>query len=398
MLKDATVTGPYDGLKVLDLSQGIAGPYCAEILLQNGAQVIKVEGPSGDWVRGIGYAPYGMSAMSIAFNPGKRSVCIDATQQEGRGLLRRLASQADVIIESFRPGVMERLGLSYAELSQERADLIYVSVTAFGPDGPYFDRPGSDSTLQALSGMMVANRDSHGNPRKVGIVLVDVSTGVYAAQATGAALYRRAVQGKGAHVQVSLLDAAAAVQSNGIVDEALGGGQAARPLSVPAGTFATSDGYINVTSLHDRMFAGICRAIEKDEWGRDPRFATAEGRFSHASEINAMLETTFRTRPAAHWLQVLRENSVVSARVNNYSEFMADPHVKQQDIFQEVAHPGLPPVPLPRVPGAPQAAVYAPAPRVGEHTREILSELGLSEAEIDGLFESKVVAAPATSA
>jgi len=384
---------PYEGLRVLDLSQGIAGPYCAEILLQNGAEVIKVEAPAGDWGRAIGYAPDGMSAMAIAFNLGKRSISIDGAREEGRKLMRRLAAQADVIIESFRPGVMERLGLSYAELAREQPDLVYVSVTAFGPDGPYADRPGSDSTLQALTGMMVANRDGRGDPRKVGVLLVDVSTGVYAAQATGAALYRRALQGKGAHVQVSLLDAAAAVQSNGIVDSVLGQGRAAQPLSVPVGTFATMDGYINVTSLHDRMFAGICRAIGKSEWASDPRFATVEARFAHAEEINAALEQIFRTQPSAHWLRALDENNAVCGQVNDYQEFLADPHVRQQGIFQAVAQPGLPELPVARVPGAPRDAASRPAPRVGEHTREVLAGLGLGQSEIEELIAAQVVLA-----
>lgn len=392
---NGSASQPYEGLKVLDLSQGIAGPYCAQILLQNGAEVTKVEPPAGDWGRAIGFAPDGMSAIAIAYNLGKRSICIDAGSAEGRALMRRLAAQADVIVESFRPGVMERFGLSYAELSRERPGLVYVSVTAFGPDGPYVDRPGSDSTLQALSGMMVANRDDNGSPRKIGVLLVDVATGVYAAQAAGAALYRRAVQGKGAHVQVSLLDAAAAVQSNGIVDATLGGGRAAQPFSVPAGTFATADGYINVTSLHDRMFAGLCRAIGREEWLSDSRFATAQARFVHAGEINAALEATFRTRPTAHWLQELRSNSVVCGPVCGYPEFLADPQVRHRELFQEITQQGIPPVPVPRVPGTPQGMASKPAPKAGEHTREILSGLGLTTAEIDALFGSGAVASPA---
>ncbi len=180
---------PYRNIKVLDLTQGIAGPYCAEILLQNGATVTKVEPPSGDWGRTIGYAPEGMSAIAISYNLGKRSVCIDATKAEGRALLLRMALEADVVIESFRPGIMSKLGLSYESLSRDRPDMVYVSVTAFGEDGPYVDRPGSDSTLQAMSGLMVVNQDQNGNPRKMGILLVDVVTGIYAAQATATALY-----------------------------------------------------------------------------------------------------------------------------------------------------------------------------------------------------------------
>lgn len=392
---DASTSRPYEGLKVLDLSQAIAGPYCAEILLQNGAEVIKVEPPGGDWGRTIGYGPDGMSAIAIAFNLGKRSICIDAASGAGRALMRRLAAQADVVIESFRPGVMERLGLSYAELARERPELIYVSVTAFGPDGPYADRPGSDSTLQALSGMMVANRDGNGKPRKVGILLVDVATGIYAAQATGGALYRRATQGKGSHVQISLLDGAAAVQSNGIVDLALGAGRPAQALSVPAGTFATADGYINVTSLHDRMFAGLSRAIGKEEWLTDPRYATVAARFEQAAQINAELDAVFQTRPSAHWLEVLGEHSVVCGRVDGYAELLADPHVRDRNIFQEIEQQGIPLVSVPRVPGTQPGLALRPAPRVGEHTREVLAGLGIGTAEIDALFDAGVVASAA---
>ena len=392
---NASANLPYEGLKVLDLSQGVAGPYCAEILLQSGADVVKVEPPAGDWGRTIGMAPGGMSAITIVYNLGKRSICIDAARPEGRALMRRMAEQADVIVESFRPGVMDRFGLSYAKLSRERPGLVYVSVTAFGPDGPYADRPGSDSTLQALSGLMVANRDAKANPRKVGVLLVDVATGIYAAQAAGAALYRRAVQGKGAHVQVSLLDAAAAVQGNAIVDATLGGGQAARPFSVPAGTFATADGHINVSSLHDRMFAGLCRATGREAWLSDPRFSTAQARFAHADEINANLESTFRDKPTAHWLQELRGYSVVCGPVCGYPEFLADPHVRHRNIFQEIAQQGIPPVPVPRVPGAAQDAAPKPAPIAGEHTVEILVDLGLGADEIDALFGAKAISAPA---
>lgn len=382
----------YSGLKVLDLSQGIAGPYCAQILLQNGADVTKVEPPSGDWGRAIGFGPDGMSAIAIAYNLGKRSICVDGAIESGRVLLRRLAAAADVIVESFRPGVMQRLGLSYEELAREKPDLVYVSVSAFGPDGPYADRPGSDSTLQALSGLMVANRDESGKPRKIGIWLVDVATGIYAAQATGAALYRRATQHRGEHVQVSLLGAAAAIQGNAIVDAALGDGQPARPASVPAGTFETADGHINVTSLHDRMFAGLCRAIGQDTWLRNPHFATAEARFGHIAEINEALIQIFRSNTTSHWMELLRANSVVCGPVCGYREFLADVQVRHERIFQEIAQLGLKPVAVPRVPGTQRSVALEPAPRAGEHTIEVLTDLGLSAAEIESLFQSGAIA------
>lgn len=382
---------PYSGLKVLDLSQGIAGPYCAMILLENGAEVIKVEPPAGDWGRNIGNQVNGMTALSIAYNLGKRSICIDASKEQGRALVHQLALQADVVIESFRPGVAERLGLSYEELSRERPDLVYVSVSAFGADGPYAARPGSDSTLQAMSGLMVVNKDANQNPRKVGILLVDITTGIYAAQATGAALYSRAISGKGRRVEVSLLDAAAAIQSGAIVDEALSDGSISQPLSVPAGTFATQDGHINVTSLHDRMFVGLCRAIEKNEWITESRFSTAAQRFPHADEINTVLKQIFQSKPTTYWIETLSKHGVVCGKVSGYPDFLKDPQITHRQIFKQSAISESQTVPVPRIPGTPAASTAKRSPRQGEHTREILFQFGLSEQQQQELFDSGAV-------
>lgn len=382
--------GAYEGLKVVDFSQGIAGPYCAQILRQHGARVTKVEPLNGDWGRDIGYADRGFNALAIVNNLGKRSIAVDASVPEGRALMRRLCGGADVVIESFRPGVMARLGLGWESLSADDPALVYVSVTAFGGSGPDAARPGSDSTLQAVTGMMRANRDAAGNPRKVGLLVVDVTTGIYAAQAAGAALYHRARTGKGAHVQTSLLEAAVALQGNSIVDAALGGGRAARPYSVPAGTFATSDGHINVTSLHDRMFAGLCRAIGRPEWQTDERFATAQDRHRHAGLIEQMLDETFRRRTSAEWQRALTAEGVVCGMVADYDALQADPQVAALAIFQQIAQDGLS-VRVPRVPGVGAGRPAEPAPRVGEHSREILSEAGLSPPQIDGLVARGIV-------
>ncbi len=390
MAMDNRQRGAYAGLRVVDFSQGIAGPYCAQILRQNGAEVVKVEPPEGDWGRRIGYGPDGMSAIAIANNLGKRSIAVDGTRTEGREVMRRLCERADVVIESFRPGVMDRMGLSWASLSEANPALVYVSVTAFGGSGPDVARPGSDSTLQALSGMMVANRDESGTPRKIGILVVDVATGVYAAQATGAALYRRVTTGSGEHVEVSLLQSAAAVQGNSIVDAVLGGGRPARPYSVPAGTFETADGYINVTTLHDRMFAGLCRAVGHEEWLADPRFATADARFEHAADVYAALRAVLLGGASGHWQQALGREGVVCGIVSDYPAFLADPHVRQIGVFQSVRH-GDAVFPVPRVPGT--DAPPLPAPATGEHTVDILRAAGLSETEIAALQASGAVGA-----
>ncbi|GAA5232148.1 CoA transferase [Verticiella sediminum] len=334
----------------------------------------------GDWSRTIGHHVDGMSALSIGYNLGKRSICLDAHVASGRNILRKLALQADVLIESFRPGVIDRLGLSHGELSTHRPDQVYVSVSAFGQDGPYVDRPGSDSTLQAMSGMMVVNRDAQGTPRKVGILLVDIATGVYAAQATGAALYQRATQGRGSRVEVSLLEAAAAIQSGAIIDKAFNEGRAVQALSVPAGTFATRDGYINVTSLHDRMFAGLCAAIGRKEWASDPRFSTATGRHGHSDEINSTLGRIFALEPTSYWVETLNRHGVVCGKISDYGGFLDDAQVRQQGLFETSAPIGERCVPIARIPGVPaDAGAPKQAPRRGQHTREILAELGIDE-------------------
>lgn len=382
---------PYSGLKVLDLSQGIAGPYCAEILLQNGAIVTKVEPPSGDWSRGIGLEVDGQTAISVANNLGKRSICVDAAKPAGRDVIRRLACEADVLVESFRPGVMDRLGLSYHSLAESNPELVYVSVTGFGPDGPDADRPASDSTLQALSGLMVANQDERGVPRKVGVLVVDVITGVFAAQATAAALYRRATEGRGDHVNVSLLESAAALQGTSIVERVLSRDGGARPVSVPAGTFRTRDGFVNVTSLHDKMFAGLCRATGRLEWLDDARLKNVQLRFEHASEINGVLERTFQTQNTDHWLRVLRENGVVCGSVNDYETFLQDEQVEHAGIFRQVRQFIDRAVPVPRVPGSPSEAVLRAAPRAGEDTDAVLVDVGYSQSEIGALREAGVL-------
>ena len=385
---------PYSGLKVLDLSQGIAGPYCAEILLQHGADVVKVESMGGDWGRQIGYARDGMSAIAIAYTLGKRSICIDGAKPDGRSLLRRLALDADIVIEGFRPGVMARLGLARSDLVRERPDQIYVSVSAFGPDGPYANRTGTDSTMQAVTGLMVANRDDAGNPRKIGILLVDVASGVYAAQAVGAALYQRAMSGKGQHIQLSLMEVGAALQSNAMVDEFMRQGSPTRPLTVPGGTYATWDGYINVTALHDRMFEGICRVIGKPEWPGDPRYARAEARWENSKTINAVLNEAFGKEPSAHWLRLLSEQGVVCGPISDYRDFLDDPQARHCGIFRTISQQGMPPLPVPRLPGLSAPVSSESAPRAGENTRAILADLGLDSAEIDRLFRQGIVAWP----
>ncbi len=201
------------GLRVLDLGQGIAGPYCAAILQQQGAQVVKVEPPQGDWARKMGLSHEGFSAVVLAYNAGKSGLCIDAGTAAGQAVLARMAAQVDVVIQNFRAGVADRLNIGYAALSAVNPRLIYASISGFGPDGPLAQLPATDTVMQAVGGLMWGNRDAAGQPRRVGVYLADLATAMYAAQAISAALYRRGITGRGRHIELSLFEACCALQA-----------------------------------------------------------------------------------------------------------------------------------------------------------------------------------------
>jgi len=235
------VLDDFAGIRVLDVSQGFAGPYCGAILARGGASVIKVEPPAGDWARTIGGSIEGHTAFSLVPNIGKRGICIDGGKAAGRDLLAKLAASTDIVIQNFRPGVVERLQIADHQLRPDNPGLIYVSILGFGP-GPYAKRPATDTIIQGFTGMMTMNRDANGTPRRIGMLAVDTAAGVYAAQQVGAALYRRLSGRGGQHIKVSLVEVAAAFQAMPIVDDALRRrGQPDVPLSVPIGTFATAD-------------------------------------------------------------------------------------------------------------------------------------------------------------
>jgi crotonobetainyl-CoA:carnitine CoA-transferase CaiB-like acyl-CoA transferase len=389
---------PYAGLRVLDLSQGIAGPYCGCLLARQGADVIKVEPPAGDWARLMGGGKDGLTALSIGTNIGKRAICVDATLPEGRALLMQCIDNADVVIESFRPGVMDKLGLSHEAMSARNSKLVVVSITGFGPDGPYRARAGSDSVIQALSGMMVMNRDAAGTPRRIGMLAVDAACGVYAAQSVGAALFARAASGRGRRLDISLLAVAASLQTIPIIDHFMFAGSERPPVTVPSGTFQTADGFINVTALRNDMFFGLCRALGHDEWASRAEWASNEQRLRHAADINACIAAALLGESTAHWAERLQAHDVLCAPVNDYDTFVADPQVRHARVFDSLTLDGLSELPLPNVPGMPAGADHAgrhaarePVPRLGWHTHEVLAELGLPETEIARLLDARVI-------
>lgn len=385
------MTDDYAGLRVLDVSQGFAGPYCGAILARGGASVVKVEPPTGDWARTIGGSIDGHTAFSIVPNIGKRAICIDGTKPDGRKVLVELASSADIVIQNFRPGVVERLQIADAQLRPGNPDLIYLSILGFGP-GPYENRPATDTIIQGFTGMMVMNRDGQGTPRRIGMLAVDTAAGIYAAQQVGAALYKRLSGRGGRHIKISLVEVAAAFQAMPIVDAAMHRDRCSPPLSVPIGTFPTSDGHINLSCVSNAMFQGICRVLGKSSWIEDTRFASEAGRLEHAGEITAEVVEILRTRPSAHWIAAFEEQDVLCGPVQDYQAFLSDAHVRGLGLKATLQGGAFEGLPLTLLPGtaAPDTRVPA-APRIGQHTREILIEHGYSQTAIDRLVESGTV-------
>jgi crotonobetainyl-CoA:carnitine CoA-transferase CaiB-like acyl-CoA transferase len=380
---------PYAGIRVVDMSQGIAGPSCGSLLARQGADVIKIEPPSGDWGRLMGRGENGLTAISIGTNVGKRALCVDASGQQGQALLRRLIDSADVLLDSFRPGVMVSLGLGYDTLAARNPRLVHLSITGYGSSGPYREKPGSDSVLQALSGMMAMNAGADGAPRRIGMLMIDAASGVYAAQSVGAALVARSVTGQGARVEVSLLEVAASLQTIPILDHYMGRGEAHLPVTVPSGTFATLDGFINVVTLRNEMFFRLGNALGHPEWTTRKAWSTNEKRLKHAGEINAEIRAALATRATAYWVERLAAHDVLCAAVNGYEDFVEDEQVQHAGLFRWWRPGSGAPLPVAGVPGVPGGGL-GQVPRHAEHSREVLRDWLIPEAEIEALLAQGV--------
>ncbi|MCD0502503.1 CaiB/BaiF CoA transferase family protein [Bordetella petrii] len=368
----------FEGLTVLDASQGIAGPYCGLILRQQGARVIKVEPPAGDWGRGMGRQLAGHTAISIAFNAGKESVVLDARNPDQKAALRQLAAQADVVIQNFRPGVAERMGIGYADLAPLQPRQVYVSVSGYGATGPRSARPALDTTVQAETGLMWANQDAAGQPRRIGLYLVDLSTGLHAAQAASAALYRAALSGRGRHVEVSMLQVAAALQSYQIIDKALFPDGGAVVFNAPAGLFPTRDGQIYISMLNDAMFQRLCEVLGMDDWRDDASLRTSAGRIARATELNARLAGAIRERSTDAWMALLESHDILCGRVRSPHDLLQDPQARHLGLFAQVSQAGVGALPWVRLPG--QCGVspeVAASPLLGQHTQAVLQEFGI---------------------
>lgn len=372
---------PYRGLKVLDLGQGVASPYCGMLLALYGADVVKVEPPEGDWARNLGgkYDGGRQSAMSLTFNRGKRGLTLDLKTDAGRAALRKLAEQADVLIEGFRPGVAARLGVGYESLKDVNPKLIMVSISGFGQTGPYSQRPVTDAAAQAFSGFVNANRGPDDVPHRAPILICDVATGMYAYQSVATALYARRDTGAGRWIDVSLMASAAAFIGHRSPEAWLEGGSAPS-LNVPAGSYQTKDGWVVVAIVNEPQFVRWCGALNRPDLPAEPRFANFPQRAAHEAELVAIIRDIMAGESSATWLERLRAADVICDPVTSYQDWYADPHVLAVGGASVLNQPGLGELRMPRTPGALPAteAALAPAPRNGQHSAEVLAEYAIS--------------------
>lgn len=369
---------PFSGFKVLDLTQGVAGPYATMLLGLNGADVLKVEPLDGDWARRLGAVAGQQSVNFLAYNRAKRSLAIDLKSDAGRKAMAAALEQCDIVVESFRPGVVKRLGLGYEDAVRIRPEVVYASVSGFGQSGPDTGRAAVDTLMQAYSGMMQMNASASGEPHRSGMIIVDALTGLFAYQAVSASVLRRARFGGGEYLDISMMQTAAAFQTSKIMEYQQAGGSLA-PLYVPAGMFKTADGHIVVSGMRKAHFSAICNVTGHPELADDPRWPNQYDRVAFADEINGKLQSAFLQASSQSWLEKLAAAGVMAERVRSYGEWLREPQVGAVGSVAWVDTDGFGNLPVARVPGIlPRDDVegVTQPPRIGEQSMEILGELG----------------------
>ena len=393
--------GPLAGVRVLDLTSVVSGPLATMFLADQGADVIKIEPLGGDITRRSRQsisASGEFSALFVSSNRGKRSLALDLKRPEAAKIMRKLIASADVLVQNFRPGTMERLGLGEPLLRELNPRLIYVSISGVGESGPYAKKRVYDPIIQGLSGFADLQAEPRTRrPQMIRTIVADKTTAIFAAQAVTAALFARERTGEGQHIRLAMLDTMIAyLWPEAMTQHTVVGREAttADPTARPDLIFETADGYITVGTISDSEWQGFCAASGRPGLAEDPRFNTPGGRSVNATERILLMAEIIKERPTAEWLQRLDANDVPSAPVLRRNEVIANEQVLARELIVELDHPDIgrvrQPVPAARFDRTP-ARIQGPAPRIGEHSAAILAELGLEPAEIERLATEEIV-------
>ena len=390
-----------DGIKVLDLSRALAGPYCTMMLADMGAEVIKVEMPgTGDDSRAWG-PPFveGESAYFMSINRNKKSITLDMKGDKAIEIIMKLIKGSDVLVENFRPGAMERLGLAYQQVKAMNPRLVYCSISGFGQNGPYRMLPGFDQVLQGMGGLMSITGEPDGPPVKVGVPIADITAGMFAAYGIAIALFTREKTGSGQMVDISLLDSQVALLTyragsffaSGEIPKRIGSGH---PVIVPYQAFKARDVYINIAVGNDQLWGKFCKAVGLEDIMNDPRFATNAKRVQNRDEVVKAVGDLIATKNGEEWLKILTDAGIPCGPIYTMDKIFSDPQVIHRQMVTELRHPKAGtvkvtgnPVKLSDTPGEPSVA----PPLLGQHTQEVLEGLGYSAKEIEELKQAKLI-------
>jgi succinate--hydroxymethylglutarate CoA-transferase len=394
---------PLTGIRVIDFTRVIAGPLASQILSDMGAEVIKIENPDGgdDTRKGAGPragGPQGESHFFMTYNRGKKSVALDFTKPDGQAVVLKLLEKTDVLLQNFRPGVLNKYGLDYESLKAKYPKLIYLSISAYGQTGPLSDRPGYDPVLQGESGMMSVNGEANGEGLRHTIAVVDTMTGIHSVAAINAALYARSTTGKGQHIDLALYDTALACLGNMGSYYLIGGEEPRRAgnghfASAPNGSFETANGKIYMAVANQKLFVDACKALGHPEWATDPRFAAIGDRVANKPLLTKLMEDVLKTDTKENWVKKLRH--LPAGPIRTMKEALDEPEVKRRGMLKTYKHTRVGDVPL-------IGSNYhfsdtpvddtRPPPSLGEHTDSVLHEVaGLSDADVKKLREKKVI-------